>query len=104
MISHPWEIALLLLVAIAEFMLSWLNHRINFYTLTKKKWKASQFDVIANTLSEVIPYFIYVVSQNWIYILPRILANTFGTFWAASRRPKSNKKKVYKKKMPFSTA
>jgi len=92
MISTWWEIPLLVLIGISEFILSWLNHRINFFTLRKKRWKATRYDVLANTLSEIIPFVIYVYTQHWIYILPRILGNTIGTFRAATK--KATKKKA----------
>jgi len=104
MIDHWWEWLLLLVIGIGEFYLSWLNHRINYLTFRKKKWRATRYDFIANLLSELIPLFIYVYAQKWIYVVPRIIANTMGTFKAASRKKQGTKKQKKQKKVVFTTA
>ncbi len=98
MIEYWWEIPLLVLVGIAEFILSWLNHRINIFVMTRKKIQATRYDLIANILSEVIPFFVYVYAQKWIFIVPRIIANTMGTYKAAARKlkPVATKKRLPK--------
>jgi len=91
---NPWpDIPLILLVGIAEFTLSWLNHRVNFWVNRRKRFEAARVDIIANILSEIIPYFVYVLAQQWFYLLPRIIANTLGTYKAATRKtiPAKNK-------------
>jgi hypothetical protein len=82
-----WEWIVLGLVAGAEFALSWLNHRINWFNISQQRWKATRYDLVANTLAELIPFFIYVYSQKPIFILPRIFGNTVGTFYASGKKP-----------------
>jgi len=88
-------------VGVAEFILSWLNHKINILVLSRKAIQAAKLDLIANTIAELIPYFIYVESQNPIYLIPRIVMNTIGTYIVGSRKLK--KKSTYRKKVPFTT-
>jgi hypothetical protein len=79
-------------IGIAEYALSWLNHKINRSVLAGKKNLATWQDLIANTLSEVIPFVIYVSTQNWVFMIPRIFGNTYGTRVAANYRKKSRTK------------
>ena len=88
-------------VGMAEFILSWLNHKINILVLSRKAIQAARLDLIANTIAELIPYFIYVESQNPIYLIPRIVMNTMGTYVMGKRKLK--KKSTYRKKVPFTT-
>ena len=89
-------------VGMAEFILSWLNHKINILVLSRKAIQAARYDLIANTIAELIPYFIYVESQNPIYLIPRIVMNTMGTYVMGRRKLK--KKSPYRKKSPFTNA
>lgn len=96
-----WEWILLILIAVGEFALSWLNHRINWFNISQQKWKAARYDLAANTLAELIPFFIYVYSQKPIFMVPRILGNTVGTFFASGKKPpRPPTKKKPKNKYP----
>jgi hypothetical protein len=97
------QILLFVAIGAAEYALSWLNHRINLAVLSRKKNVATWRDLIANTLSEIIPFVIYVTTQNWIFIIPRVIGNTLGTRAVAGRKI-AKKKTIYKKKTPFTTA
>ena len=90
-------------IGFAELILSWLNHKINILVLSRKALKAAKLDLIANTIAEAIPYFIYVESQNPIYLIPRIIMNTIGTYIVGKRKLKK-KKPLYRKKFPVTTA
>lgn len=94
-----WEFPALLLMGIGEFCLSWLGHRINWYNISSQRMKAARLDFFANTLGEIIPYFLYVISQHWYFILPRVIGNTLGTFYASGKKPRRPpaKKKVKNK-------
>jgi hypothetical protein len=99
-----WQQGLLfILIGIAEYTLSWLNHKINLTVLARKKSLATWLDLIANTLAEVIPFIIYVTTQNWIFLIPRIFGNTLGTRTMAGRKL-LKKKNIYRKKIPVTTA
>jgi len=87
----------------AEFFLSWLNHKINILVLSRKAIEAARLDLIANTIAEAIPYFIYVETKDPIYLIPRIVMNTVGTYMVGKRKLKK-KKPIYRKKFPVSTA
>lgn len=80
-------------IGVAEYALSWLNHKINLSVLMRKKHLAMWLDVIANTLSEVIPFVVYVSTQNWIFMIPRIIGNTWGTRVVAGRKIMKSPKK-----------
>lgn len=99
-----WEQGLLFIgFGLAEYGLSWLNHKINLTVLARKKNLATWLDLIANTLSEIIPFTLYVLTQNWIFIIPRIFGNTLGTRTMAGRKL-LKKKNIYRKKIPVTTA
>jgi hypothetical protein len=97
------QIILFVAIGVAEYSLSWLNHKINLSVLSRKKNLAAWQDLIANTLSEIIPFVIYVSTQNWIFMIPRIIGNTIGTRVVAGRKL-VKKKSVYRKKHPFTSA
>jgi hypothetical protein len=81
-----WTVLMILILGICEFALSWLNHRINIFTIGRHAFEATRLDLIANSIAELMPFFIYVIDPNILYVLPKILANTLGTFVVASRK------------------
>jgi hypothetical protein len=104
MVMNWWEQGLLFIgFGFAEYGLSWLNHKINLSVLARKKNLATWLDLVANTLAEIIPFLLYVVTQNWIFIIPRVLGNTLGTRTMAGRKL-LKKKNIYRKKIPVTTA
>ena len=99
------QIIIFIAIGISEYWLSKLNHQINIGVLTRKKNLATWKDLIANILSEIIPFIVYVTTQNWVFMLPRIIGNTLGTRKVAGRPIKNTvKKPVSKKKLPFTSA
>lgn len=110
--ASPWKIKIMnwrqqtllfITIGMAEYSLSWLNHKINLSVLGRKKNLATWLDLMANTLGEVIPFIIYVSTQNWIFLIPRILGNTWGTRTMAGRKIKP-RKTTYRKKISVTTA
>jgi hypothetical protein len=97
------QILLFIAIGVAEYALSWLNHKINLSVLSRKRNLATYQDMFANTLSEVIPFIIYVTTQNWIFMIPRIIGNTWGTRTVAGRKL-TKKKSAYRKRNPFTSA
>ena len=94
------QILLFIAIGVAEYFLSWLNHKINISVLSRKKHLAAWQDLIANTLAEIIPFVIYVSTQNWIFMLPRIAGNTYGTWRVAGRKIVKKKPVTRKKQQP----
>jgi hypothetical protein len=97
------QVLLFITIGFAEYALSWLNHRINLTVLSRKKNLATWLDLMANTLGEIIPFIIYVTTQNWIFLIPRIVGNTYGTRVVAGRKS-IKKKSIYRKRIPVTTA
>lgn len=96
-----WSWCLLIVVAGGEFILSLLNHRINFFNISQQKWRATWYDLFANTIAEVLPFAIYVWIQNPIFMIPRVIGNTAGTFYASGKKPhRPTRKKKFNNKYP----
>lgn len=95
-----WKTVLvIILLGFAELALSWLNHRINIFVLSRKVLQATKLDLIANTIAELMPFFIYVVDPKPVYMIPKILMNTLGTYLVAHRK-KMRPKKPKAKRIP----
>ncbi len=99
----PWRtIFFMVALGMSELTLSWLNHKINIFVLQRKAWEATKYDLLANSIAETMPYFIYVLDPQFIYLIPKIAMNTLGTFLVGSRKINGKKpaKRPIRKKIP----
>jgi hypothetical protein len=91
------------MIFLIELFQSYFADLRNVKVVTRKKWKAVIYDIIAESTGWIILVFVIV---NWMYppyIVSAVMGNALGTFMVAGRKIKK-KKTVYRKKMPFSSA
>jgi len=90
-------------IFLIELCQSYFADLRNVKIVTRKKWRAVVYDVIAEGMAWIILAWIVV---NWMYppyIVSAVAGNALGTYMVAGRKIK-RKKPLYRKKVPFSSA
>ena len=91
----------IVIIFIAELVWSYTAAYLNVTVVTRKRARAFCFGLMASAIGWVVPWVIYVEVRRWEIMIPAIIGSAIGDFLVASRK---KKKRVYKRKLPITTA
>ena len=92
----------LIVIFITEFLQSYFADRRTVVLVSRKKWKAVSYDIVAEGLGWLAIALIVINRLYVPYIISAVLGNALGTYLVAGRKLK--KKSIYRKKSPFTNA
>ena len=89
-----------MIIFATEFLQSYFADKRTVELVRRKKWLATIYDIMAESLGWASIVLI-VINMSFLLIVSAVCGNALGTYVVANR--KRRMKRIYRKKIPFTT-